>query len=69
MKEGGYSEQNGDDQRETYLAKEIRAYILLSHATDGETWLHDLGGLMSPIIQTHPLNNLMMDTQLSVDLG
>ena len=27
------------------------------------------GGLMLTIIQTHPLNNLIMDTQLSVDLG
>ena len=52
-----------------YLAKEIRAYIFLSHETDGETWLNDLRGLMFPIIQTHPLNDLIMDTKLSVDLG
>ena len=23
----------------------MRAYILVSHVTDGETWLHDLGGI------------------------
>ena len=27
------------------------------------------GGLMFPIIHTHPLNNLIMDTQLNVYLG
>ena len=27
------------------------------------------GGLMFPIIQEHPMNDLIMDTQLSVDLG
>ena len=29
----------------TYLAKEMSAYIFVCHVIDGETWLHDLGGL------------------------
>ena len=48
----------------------MRAFIMVSHVIDGEAWLHDLGGgVMFPIIQTHTLNKLMMDTKLSVDLG
>ena len=45
MRKRVYSDQNKDDQKEKYLAKEMRAYILVSHVIDGETWLHDLGGL------------------------
>ena len=30
---------------QTYLAKETRAYILVSHIIDGETWLNNLGGI------------------------
>ena len=45
------------------------AYILVSNVINGETWLHDLGGLVFTIIQTHPLNEVMMDTQLSVYFG
>ena len=52
-----------------YLEKEMRLYILASHVIDGETWWHDLGGFLFPIFHTYPLNGLMMDTQLSVDLG
>ena len=56
-------------RRQKYLAKEIRAYILVSYVIDGETWLNVLGGVMFPIFKTYPLKNFMMDTQLSVDLG
>ena len=45
MRDGGYSDQNEDEQKEKYLAKETRAYILVINVIDGETWLHDLGGL------------------------
>ena len=31
--------------RRKNLAKEMRAYILVSHVINGDTWLHDLGGL------------------------
>ena len=36
---------------------------------NGDTWLNDLGGLDVSFIQIHPLNDLTMDTKLSVDLG
>ena len=42
---GGYSEQNEYDQHEKYLANEMRAYILVSHVINWETWLHALGML------------------------
>ena len=45
MREGVYSEKNEDDQKEKYISKEMRAYILVSHVIYEETWLHDLGGL------------------------
>ena len=45
MREGGYSEQNEDDQKEKYIAKEMRVHILANLVIGGETWLHDLGGL------------------------
>ena len=32
-------------RRKKDIAKEMRAYILVSYVIDGETWLHDLGGL------------------------
>ena len=32
-------------RRQKYLTKEIRAYILVIHVTDGDTWLHYLGGI------------------------
>ena len=56
-------------RRQKYPAKEMRAYIFLSHVIDGEKWFHDLGRSLFPIFHTHPLNDLMMHTQLSVDLG
>ena len=45
MRKGGYLETNEDDQKGKNIAKEMREYILVSHAINGETWLHDLGGL------------------------
>ena len=44
-------------------------YILVAYEIDGETRLHFLGGFYFPIFQTYPLNNLIMDTKLIVDLG
>ena len=32
-------------RRQTDIAKEMRAYILLSYVIYGDTWLHDLWGL------------------------
>ena len=32
--------------RKTYLAKEMRAYILVINVIDGEKWLHDLGEII-----------------------
>ena len=32
-------------RRQTYIAKETRAYILVSHIIDEYTWLHNLGGI------------------------
>ena len=32
-------------RRKKYLAKEMRTYFLVSHVIDGETQLHDLGGI------------------------
>ena len=43
MREGGYSEQNEDDQKEKSLAKEMREYILVSRVINRETWLYSLG--------------------------
>ena len=45
MIKGGYLEQNEYNQKEKYPAKEMRAYILVSHVINGETWLHGLGGI------------------------
>ena len=58
-------------KRKKYLVKEMREYIFVSHVIDGDTWSHDLGGGgdMFPIFHTYPLNDLIIDTQLSVDLG
>ena len=33
-------------RRQKYLAKELREYNLVSRVIDGETWFHDLGGLV-----------------------
>ena len=45
MIEGGYSEQNEDEQKKKYFSKEMRVYILVNHVIDGETSLHELEGL------------------------
>ena len=45
MREGGYSDQNEDENKEKYLAKEMRVYIFVDRVIDGEMWLHDLGGV------------------------
>ena len=57
------------NRKKKHLEKEIRAYILVIRVINGDTWLHDLGGLDVSYIQTRPLNDLMMDTQLSIKLG
>ena len=41
-----------------YLAKEMRAYILVIHVTDGETWLHDLGVIYVSYISNIPFEQL-----------
>ena len=70
MREGGYSEQNEDDQKGKYLAKEMRAYILVSRVIDGEKWLNDLGGGGVFNNSDTPFERLDdMYTELSVDLG
>ena len=42
-------------RRQKYLAKEIRANILVSHVIDGETWLYDLGGVHVSYLSYTPL--------------
>ena len=56
-------------RRQKYLAKVKRVFILVINVIYGETWFHYLGGIQFPILHTYPLNELMMGTQLSVDLG
>ena len=41
-----------------YLAKEMRAYILVSHVIDGDTWLHDLGGIYVAYISYIPFEKI-----------
>ena len=69
IREGYYSEKTKMTRINKYLAKEMRAYILVSRVIDGETWLHDLGGLDVTYHSDTPSNGLMMDKQLSVELG
>ena len=45
-------------RRQKYLVKEMRAYILVSHVIDGETWLHDLGGVSVSFISYTPFEKL-----------
>ena len=33
------------NRKKKHLEKEIRAYILVIRVINGDTWLHDLGGL------------------------
>ena len=47
----------------------MREYILVNRVIDWETWFNNLGGGIFPIFNTYPLNDLMMDTQLSVEMG
>ena len=46
------------NRRKKYLAKEIRAYILVSRLIDGDTWLHDLGGVSVSYISYIPFERL-----------
>ena len=50
------------------LAKEIRSPILVRYVISGETWLNNFWGMMFPIFYTYTLNELLLETQLSVDL-
>ena len=46
MREGGYSDQNEDDQKEKIYCKGNEGiYILGRNLINGETWFHNLGGL------------------------
>ena len=45
-------------RRQKYLAKEMRAYILVSHVIDGETQLYDLGGISVSYILYIPFERL-----------
>ena len=46
MREGGVIKRKMKmTRRKQYIAKEMRAYILVSRVIDGETCLHDLGGI------------------------
>ena len=45
-------------RRKKYLAKEIRAYILVSHVIFGNTWLHDLGGIYVSCLSYIPCERL-----------
>ena len=45
MREGGYSDQNKDKQKEKISCKGNEGVYLVSHVIDGEIWLHDLGKL------------------------
>ena len=44
--------------RQKYLAKEMRAYILVSNIVCGETWLHDLGVIYVSYISYIPFEQL-----------
>ena len=58
---GGFGTKREIIRRKKYLTKETKAYILVSCVI--------YGGLMFHIFHAYPLNDLMMDKQLSVDLG
>ena len=45
-------------RRQKYLAKEMRAYILVSQIIDGETWLHGLGGRSVSYLSYIPFEQL-----------
>ena len=45
-------------RRQKYLAKEMRAYILVSHVIYGKTWLNDLGGIYVSYISYIPFERL-----------
>ena len=45
-------------RRQKHLAKEMRAYILVSHVIDGDKWLHDLGGGYVSYISYIPFERL-----------
>ena len=45
-------------RRQKYLAKEMRAYILVNHVIDGETYLHYLGGIYVSYLSYIPFEPL-----------
>ena len=45
-------------RRQKYLAKEIRAYTLVSYVIDGEIWLHDLGEISVSYLSDIPVEQL-----------
>ena len=45
-------------RRKKYLVKEMRAYILASHVIDGDTQLHDLGGIYISYLAYIPFERL-----------
>ena len=52
-----------------YLVKKIMANILVIYVINGDTWLHGLGGIAVSYISDTPFEKLIIDTQLSVELG
>ena len=54
----GNSQKIKMTRRQKYLAKEIRAYILVSRVIDGETQFHDLGGIYVSYLSYTPFEQL-----------
>ena len=42
---------------------------MVRYVIDGDTWLHDLGGVLFPIFHTYTMNEFLIETQLRVDSG